>query len=90
MRNQKLRYCPFCKGLFEIVCIDENDNMEDAQYLEDYPELKHQRAYTYGILHTAMNNPNCPIATVGRTLLGEVEYDSVDDAVETINRRATT
>ena len=88
MRNGKLKYCPFCRGGFDIVCIDENDNMEEVEYLDDYPELKREHAYTYGVLHTVMKHPDCPIATVGRKLLGEVEYDTIEEVIDVFNRRA--
>ena len=80
--------CPFCGRSFNIVCIDENDVMYDAEYLEDYPEVRHRYDWRFGITHQAMYNPTCPIATVGKKLLGEVEYDSYDTAVIAINRRA--
>lgn len=84
----KTENCPFCGGEFGIVCLDENDVMYDAEYLQDYPEVRHRYDWRFGITHLALTNPTCPIATVKQKLLGGYEYDSYEAAIIAINRRA--
>ena len=81
----EVKPCPFCGGNFEIVAVDENGNLYNAENPEDYP-IDVCGYFTYGIVHEAWLN-DCPIATVGRELLGDVEYDLREDAILEINRR---
>lgn len=87
--NMEPKPCPFCGGSFEIVCVDENDNMYEAGYLEDYPEVAMKYDWRFGVVHQTLFNPTCPIATVKRKLLGGYEYDSEETAIIAINMRAT-
>lgn len=84
-----LKPCPFCGGSFEILCIDENDDMCDAEYLDDYPKERYRHDWRFGITHSAFQNPNCPIATFGKVLLGNQEYDYIEEAINMCNRRFT-
>lgn len=81
----KVKNCPFCGGTFEIVAVDENGNLYNADDPEDLP-IDVCCYLTYGVVHESLYN-DCPIATVGRALLGDVEYDTRDEAIWEINRR---
>lgn len=80
--RRSLKPCPFCGGTFELVGIDEDGKIESIDEEEGLPVL-----WTCGVIHDVLYN-DCPIAMGAKDLIGDYDYDSIDEAIDMFNRRA--
>lgn len=80
--RKSLKKCPFCGGFFELVGIDEDGNKHSIDESEELPAF-----WTCGVIHDVLYN-DCPIAMGAKDLIGDYDYDSIEDAVDMFNRRA--
>lgn len=80
---EKLKKCPFCGGEFEIVIVDNDENIRREEWYEENPV----NGLNFGIQHNVPHH-SCPIATLKSQLLGEVFYLSERSAINAINKRA--
>jgi hypothetical protein len=78
----KLIKCPFCGGSFEIVGVDEDGEIHSIDEEEGLPLY-----WTCGVIHDVYYN-DCPIAMGAKQLIGDYEYDTIEEAVDMFNRRA--
>lgn len=77
-----IKPCPFCGGKVEIQIRDAEGNLRDEEYEKDP-----WSGLTYSIGHYTGDNPNCPIATYKKEIVGVYLYESKNEVIEAWNRR---
>ena len=82
MITKLIKSCPFCGGKVEIQIRDAEGNLRDEEYEKDP-----WSGLTYSIGHYTGDNPNCPIATYKKEIVGVYLYESKNEAIEAWNRR---
>ena len=78
--SNELDPCPFCKISPKIQITDDEGNFRDESYLNDP-----WSGVSYGIVHEAAKDVDCPIATHPEELLGSALYDTLEEAAEAWN-----
>lgn len=79
----KLKRCPFCGGDFKIQLTDEEGNFRNDDYL-NYP----YSGIGYVVTHPVQWD-SCPIATEDDATLGNIIYETAEEAIEAMNTRVT-
>ncbi len=83
MSEIKLKACPFCGRMPYIQLTDEEGNHRQQAYLDNS-----YSGVGYVLCHTDKSDINdCPIATSEGEDLGNLIYDTEDEAAEYWNKR---
>ena len=83
MMTKLIKPCPFCGGKVEIQIRDAEGNLRDEEYEKDP-----WSGLMYSIGHYTGDNPNCPIATYKKEIVGVYLYESKNEVIEAWNRRS--
>ena len=79
--QRELRACPWCKKVPKIQLTDAEGNFRNESYLDDP-----YSGVGYALIHTTNDlDDKCPIATVDEYILGEMTYDTKEEAIAAWN-----